>query len=68
MALHRSYADALDTGEVAEHEWVHHVEGLESPTEYPNIVRWLVGHGYGDEQVAKVLGGNALRALGEAWA
>ena len=67
VALHRFYAGALDTGEVDEHEWVEYVEGLESPTEYPNIVRWLVGHGYDDERIAKVLGGNELRALGEVW-
>ena len=48
VALHRFYADALDTGEVAAHEWVDHVEGVESASEYPNLVRWLVGHGYDD--------------------
>jgi membrane dipeptidase len=67
VALHRFYAGAMDTGEVAEHEWVEFVEGLESPTEYPNIVRWLVAHGYDDEQIAKVMGGNVLRALREVW-
>lgn len=67
VALHRFYAGALDTGEVAEHEWVEYVEGLESPTEYPNFVRWLVGHGYTDEQIAKVMGTNILRVLGEVW-
>jgi len=67
VALHRLYAGALDTGDVAEHEWVEYVEGLESPTEYPNIVRWLVGHGYADEQIAKVMGANILRALGRVW-
>lgn len=67
VALHRFYAGSLDTGEVAEHEWVEYVEGLESPAEYPNIVRWLVGHGYADEQIAKVLGTNVLRAMEEVW-
>lgn len=67
VALHEFYAGNLDTGEVEQHEWVRYVEGLESPTEYPNIVRWLVGHGYDDEQIAKVLGGNVLRALADVW-
>ncbi len=67
VALHRLYAGALDTGEVAGHEWVEYVEGLESPTEYPNIVRWLVAHGYPDDQIAKAMGANVLRALREAW-
>ena len=67
VALARFYAAALDSGEVGEHESVGYVEGLESPTEYPNIVRWLVGHGYTDEHIAMVMGGNILRAMGEVW-
>jgi membrane dipeptidase len=67
VALHRYYADQLDTGEVVDHEWVEYVQGLESPSEYPNIVRWLVKHDHTDEQIAKVLGENALRVLGEVW-
>jgi membrane dipeptidase len=67
VALHDLYAGNLDTGEVAEHERVEYVQGLESPTEYPNIVRWLVANGYDDEEVAKVMGGNVLRALREVW-
>jgi membrane dipeptidase len=48
---------------------VEYVEGVENPTEASyNIVRWLVGHDYGDEQVAKVVGGNSLRLLKEVWA
>jgi membrane dipeptidase len=67
VALHELYAANLDSGEVGEHEWVRYVEGLENPTEFPNLIRWLVGHGYTDEQIAKVAGGNALRALRAAW-
>jgi membrane dipeptidase len=67
VALHRFYAGNLDTGEVGEFEPVEYVEGLENPSEFPNVIRWLVGHGYSDEQIAKVVGGNALRALAEVW-
>jgi membrane dipeptidase len=67
VALHRFYAAAFDTGEVARFEEVDHVEGLENPGEFPNVIRWLVGHGYDDEQVAKIVGGNALRALRDVW-
>jgi len=47
----------------------YHVKGLENPTEaWHNIVRWLVGEGYDDEAIRKVIGENVLRALGEIWA
>jgi membrane dipeptidase len=67
VGLHRLYADAMDTGEVAEHEWVDHVEGLENLSEFPNVIRWLVAHGYSDEQIAKLAGGNVIRALRDVW-
>lgn len=67
VGLHRLYAGTFDTGEVAAHEWVAYVEGLESPAEYPNFVRWLVAHGYTDEQIATAMGGSVLRALGDVW-
>ena len=63
VGLHVLYAGNLDTGEVGEFEPVEYVEGMENPSEFPNVIRWLVGHGYDDEQIAKVVGGNALRAL-----
>lgn len=45
-----------------------YVDGLENPTEaWTNIPRWLVANDYGDEEVRKVLGGNVLRALDDAW-
>jgi len=44
------------------------VDGLESPAEaFPNLVRWLVAHGYGDGEIGKVIGGNVMRVLGEVW-
>ena len=63
----RSSADATaDAGPTFEP--VTHVDGLENPTEAShNIVRWLVKHGYSDGDIAKVVGGNAMRVLGEVW-
>lgn len=41
---------------------------LENPTEASwNIPRWLIKHGYTDEEIIKVLGGNAIRVLREVW-
>lgn len=48
---------------------VEYVAGLENPTEgSSNIVRWLVTHGHSDAEIAKVMGGNVLRVLGQVWA
>jgi membrane dipeptidase len=68
VGFHRLYAAAMDTGEVAQHELVDYVEGLENLSEFPNVIRWLVGHKYADDQIEKLVGGNALRALAAAWA
>jgi membrane dipeptidase len=67
VALHELYAGKLDSGEAGEHEWVRYVEGLENPSEFPNVIRWLVGNGYTDEEIAKVAGGNVVRALRDVW-
>ncbi len=49
-------------------ERVPYVDGLESPAEtLPNIVRWLVVHGYSDPDIHLAAGGNVLRMLEEAW-
>lgn len=45
-----------------------YVRGMENPTDgIQNVARWMVKHGYSDTEVSKVIGGNALRLLGEAW-
>ena len=67
VGLHGMYAAAFDTGEVPEYDPVEYVEGLENPSEFPNVIRWLVAHGYSDEQIEKVVGGNVLRALRDVW-
>jgi membrane dipeptidase len=67
VELHRRYAGNLGTGEEPDHVEIDYVEGLENPAEFPNIVRWLVGHGYDDDQIAKLAGGNIIRALRDVW-
>jgi len=39
--------------------------GIESPEEWPNITRGLVARGYSDDDITKILGGNALRLIKE---
>ncbi|MGH2449918.1 MAG: dipeptidase [Candidatus Limnocylindria bacterium] len=47
---------------------VEYVDGIENPSEaFPNIVRWLVRHGYSDADIGKAIGGNVLRALAMIW-
>ena len=49
-------------------EEVEYIRGLENPTEcLRNVVRWMVKHGYSDGEIAKIVGGNALRLLKKAW-
>lgn len=79
VGLHNVYAAALSIKEAhaarpgtesknPPFEKVDYVAGLENPTEGSyNIVRWLVKHGYSDDDIAKVMGGNALRLLGAVW-
>jgi membrane dipeptidase len=72
VGLHHAFAASLSiasahAGETFEE--VPYVRGLENPTEcFPNITRWLVAHGYGREDIRKVLGGNVLRVLKDTWA
>jgi len=50
------------------HKEVPYVKGMENPTEaWWNIIRWLVKHGYSDNEIKKVIGGNALRILRRIW-
>lgn len=39
--------------------------GIESPEEWPNITRGLVSRGYSDDEIRKIIGGNALRIITE---
>ena len=73
VGLHHAFAAALSTGDTSKtavpYKEVPFVKYLENPTEASwNIPRWLVKHGYTDEEICKVLGGNAIRVLQEVWA
>jgi membrane dipeptidase len=47
---------------------VEYIAGLDNPTEnFYNIVGWLVKHGYNDEDIIKVTGGNIMRVLNQVW-
>lgn len=64
MASHLSLAQAFSS----ENEEVPYVKGLENPSEVSwNTIRWLVKHGYSDNDIEKLVGGNALRVLQDVW-
>lgn len=71
VGLHHAFAAALSIGATRKHvqvQEVPYVKGLENPAEvFPNVVRWLVAHGYRDEDIAKALGLNALRVFEQTW-
>ena len=71
IEFHHVFSAALSIGKAfakKTSEKVLYVRGLENPTEASwNIVRWLVKHGYSDEKIVKVIGGNIISVLKEVW-
>jgi membrane dipeptidase len=75
VGLHHTYAANLSIKESRggghagqEFEEVEYVRGIENPTEGSwNILRWLVKNGYSDDDIARVIGGNAMRLLEQVW-
>jgi len=71
VGLHTVFGHLLGLGTVASgppFEKVAYVDGLENPTEnFANICGWLVRHGYDDDAIRAVLGGNIYRALQAIW-
>ena len=72
VGLHHAFASQLSIASAhagVEFEEVDYVKGLENPSEVmPNVARWLVAHGYGEEEIAKAMGLNVLRVLEDSWA
>jgi membrane dipeptidase len=71
VMLHRVFGHLLGIARATsgpKFEPVEYVDGLENPTEnFANICGWLVSHGYDDDAVRAVLGGNIYRALQSIW-
>ena len=45
----------------------HNVAGFMRQTDFPDVARAMVNHGYGDETIRKIIGGNWLRVYREVW-
>lgn len=71
VGLHHAFAKQLSISSAHQgpsYSEVAYVAGVENPTEaFPNAVRWMVGHGYSDQDIAKAIGGNVLRVLDQVW-
>jgi membrane dipeptidase len=71
VGLHTVFGHLMSLGGATAgpaHEKVPYVDGLENPTEnFGNICGWLVAHGFSDDEIRAVVGGNVLRALREIW-
>jgi membrane dipeptidase len=71
VGLHDAFSSNLSLGQAhgaVEYEKVAYVDGLENPAEeFFNIIGWLVKHGYSDDEIRAVVGGNTLRVLKEVW-
>ncbi len=67
VALHkvfREYLSIKKSKEVSiEYPEVDFVDGLENPSQFPNIIRWLIKHGYSDKEIEKVVFKNIYRVL-----
>jgi membrane dipeptidase len=44
-----------------------YVKGLENPNEFVNVARWMIKHGYSDNEIAKIVGLNAIKLLEKVW-
>jgi membrane dipeptidase len=70
VQLHRTFAHllSLDAARGPAFEPVAYVDGMENPTEnFTNICGWLVRHGFDDDAIRAVIGGNVYRALQDVW-
>ena len=70
VMLHTIFARLLSLGATRGPAFdpVAYVDGLENPTEnFANINGWLVQHGFDDESIRAVIGGNVYRALQAVW-
>ncbi len=71
VQLHRIFAHLLGIAQVTRgpaFEPVPYVDGLENPTEnFGNICGWLVRHGFDDDAIRAVIGGNVHRVLRSIW-
>ena len=65
VALHKEVMKFIDISRILHESEVAYIDGIENPSEIPNVTRGLVKRGYSDEEIKKVIGGNVLRVFEE---
>jgi membrane dipeptidase len=60
---HRRAAETFKLERVGQKLRAPYMEGIENPEEWPNIIRGLVSRGYTDQEIEKIVGGNALKLI-----
>jgi membrane dipeptidase len=70
VGMHHAFSKELGISEaqkMVRYDEVPYVDGIENPSEFKNIIRWLIKNGYSEEVIKKVSGGNVLRVLERIW-
>lgn len=70
VGIHHFFANELSiqkSHEGVKFNEVEYVKGIENPSEYPNIIRWMVHNGYSDSEIEKAVGLNTLKVLEKVW-
>lgn len=65
VELHKKIMDFIDISKMLHEFPTPYMDGIENPSEIPNITRGLVKRGYKDEQIKKLIGGNVLKIFEE---
>lgn len=73
VGLHDIFAGNMSIGEGTRsndtgYDRIEYVEGMENPSEaMTNIIRWMIKHGYSEDDMKRAAGLNVVRVLEEAW-
>lgn len=65
VELHRRIVDFIDISKMLHEFPTEYMDGIENPSDIPNVTRGLVKRGYSDEEIKKLIGENVLRVFEE---
>lgn len=65
VGLHKEIMVFIDLSKMLREFPTEYMDGIENPSEIPNVTRGLVKRGYSDEEIKKLIGSNVLRIFEE---